>query len=79
MNSDTTFTLPNLLCEEDDSSLIEVASKSQNRSEDDHYIQSLIESETKSNYYYGSVSDDENRINWFKCARLDAINWIFSV
>ncbi|KAL8193704.1 hypothetical protein R6Q57_026396 [Mikania cordata] len=75
---DTAFSLPSLLCEEDESSLNEVKIKiSQPRSEDDQYIRSLIERETKS-IDYGRLCDDKNSKNWFKCARLDAVNWIFS-
>ncbi|KAI3808523.1 hypothetical protein L1987_24474 [Smallanthus sonchifolius] len=78
MDSDTTFSLPNLLCEEDDSSLIEVkTSVSKPRSDDDQYVRSLIDREAESNDY-GCVFGDEDGGNWFKCARLDAINWIFS-
>ena len=79
MDSDTTFSLPSLLCEEDESSLNEVKLKdSIPRSEDDHYIRCLIETESKSNDY-GCVCDDEHTRKWLKCARLDAINWILSV
>ncbi|KAD5960942.1 hypothetical protein R6Q59_013962 [Mikania micrantha] len=78
MNSDATFSLPNLLCEEDDSSLTEVKTKvSQPGSDDDQYIRSLIEREAESNDYV-CVCDDEDSENWLKCARLDAVNWIFS-
>ncbi|KAJ9540822.1 hypothetical protein OSB04_027328 [Centaurea solstitialis] len=80
MDSDT-FSLPNLLCEEDESSLNELKLKSipppPPRSEEDHYIRSLIETESKSKDY-ACVSVDEITRNWFKCARLDAINWILS-
>ncbi|KAF5798827.1 putative cyclin domain-containing protein [Helianthus annuus] len=78
MDPHTTFSLPNLLCEEDDSSLNDTKSKLSNpRSEDDHYIRSLIEKEAQSNDYNCVICDDSTR-NWFKCARLDAIDWIFS-
>ncbi|KAI3747854.1 hypothetical protein L6452_10547 [Arctium lappa] len=79
MDSDTTtFSLPSLLCEEDESSLDEVKLKvSIPRSEDDHYIRCLIETESKSNDY-GCLCDDHHTRKWFKCARLDAINWILS-
>ncbi|KAI3798970.1 hypothetical protein L1987_34258 [Smallanthus sonchifolius] len=75
MNPDTTFSLPTLLCEEDDSSLNQVKIKVP-QSEDDRYIRSLIQRESKSNDHR-CVCDDKNSKNWFKCARLDAINWIF--
>ncbi|CAI9272479.1 unnamed protein product [Lactuca saligna] len=82
MDPDTTFSLPSLLCEEDESSLNEIKlDASLPKSEDDRYIRSLIETESQSNDYgcvCVSVSDDDNSRNWFKCARLDAINWIFS-
>ncbi|KAL7613266.1 hypothetical protein Lser_V15G07425 [Lactuca serriola] len=80
MDPDTTFSLPSLLCEEDESSLNEIKlDASLPKSEDDRYILSLIETESKSNDYgCVCVSDDDNSRNWFKCARLDAINWIFS-
>ncbi|KAK1440676.1 hypothetical protein QVD17_06505 [Tagetes erecta] len=76
MNHDTTFSLPTLLCEEDDSSLIipKTTHLSQPSSDDDHFIRSLIQKETQSNDYR-CVSHHEN---WLKCARLDAINWIFT-
>lgn len=81
MDPDTTFSLPSLLCEEDESSLNEIKlDASLPKSEDDRYIRSLIETESKSNDYgCVCISDDDNSRNWFKCARLDAINWIFSV
>ncbi|XP_023751844.1 cyclin-D5-1 [Lactuca sativa] len=80
MDPDTTFSLPSLLCEEDESSLNEIKlDASLPKSEDDRYIRSLIETESKSNDYgCVCISDDDNSRNWFKCARLDAINWIFS-
>nr|XP_043635220.1 cyclin-D5-1 [Erigeron canadensis] len=87
MNSDTTYSLPNLLCEEDDSCLSDpkIRANDVSFSEDDHfYIQSLIEKESKSNDYYGCVCFDDFENNntkkqqWFQCARLHAINWIFS-
>ncbi|KAK9061907.1 hypothetical protein SSX86_019091 [Deinandra increscens subsp. villosa] len=80
MDPDATFTLPSLLCEEDDSSLDhQVKIKvSQPRSDDDQYIRSLIERETQSNDSSCVICDDESTKNWFKCARLDAVNWIFS-
>ncbi|KAK1410324.1 hypothetical protein QVD17_36859 [Tagetes erecta] len=78
MNPNTTFTLPTLLCEEDASSFTQLKINiSQPKSEDNHYIQSLIEKETKSTDYV-CVCVDQNPRNWFKCARLDTINWIFS-
>ncbi|KAI7756367.1 hypothetical protein M8C21_011109 [Ambrosia artemisiifolia] len=87
---DTTFSLPNLLCEEDDSSLTELKPSSllnnHPRSDDDHYIKSLIEREAHELIYdNGCVCHDNNdddvgsnRRKWFKCARLDTIHWIFS-
>lgn len=80
MDPDTAFSLPSLLCEEDESSLNEVKLKVfLPKSEDDRYIRTLIESESKSNDYgCVCVCDDDNSRNWFKCARLDAINWILS-
>ncbi|KAI7727360.1 hypothetical protein M8C21_003506, partial [Ambrosia artemisiifolia] len=79
MDPHTTFSLPNLMCEEDDSSSNQVKLKIiQPRSEDDHYIQSLIQRETKS-IDYGCLCNDDNSNNWFKCARLDTVNWIFSI
>ncbi|KAL9997137.1 putative cyclin domain-containing protein [Helianthus debilis subsp. tardiflorus] len=80
MDPDTTFSLPNLMCEEDDDSLsTQVKIKiSQPRSDDDRYIRSLIDKETKSNDY-GCVCVDQNSRNSLKCARLDTVNWIFSI
>ncbi|KAL4577512.1 hypothetical protein LXL04_013621 [Taraxacum kok-saghyz] len=79
MDPDTRFSLPSLLCEEDESSLQETKLVSSPKSEDDLYIRSLIETESKSNDYgCVCVCDDDNSRNWLKCARLDAVNWIFS-
>ncbi|KAF5769631.1 putative cyclin domain-containing protein [Helianthus annuus] len=79
MDPDTTFSLPNLMCEEDDSSSTQVKIKiSQPRSDDDRYIRLLIDKETKSNDY-GCVCVDEISRNSLKCARLDTVNWIFSI
>ncbi|XP_076949890.1 cyclin-D5-1-like [Bidens hawaiensis] len=80
-DSDTTFSLTSLLCEEDDSSLNQVKithTGFKPRSEDDHYIQLLIQTEPRSNGCQSCVSDDDTAKNRLKCARLDAVNWIFS-
>lgn len=79
MNSD--ISLPNLLCEEEDYDSLKPSKPS---SDDDHYIQTLIQQETLSYDYVGCFSyhnnnNDNDNDEWFKCARLDAINWIFSV
>ncbi|XP_071708461.1 cyclin-D5-1-like [Rutidosis leptorrhynchoides] len=78
---DPTTTTFSLLCEEDDSSLNEIKLKvsSQHKSEDDQFIRSLIQKESKSSdYCHGFVCDDYSYKKWFKCDRLDAVNWIFS-
>ncbi|GJS71413.1 cyclin, C-terminal domain-containing protein [Tanacetum coccineum] len=79
MSSD--ISLPNLLCEEEDydSSLNHQQLKPfKPSSDDDYYIQTLIQQETMSNECFSYVNNDDGGTEWFKCARLDAINWIFS-
>lgn len=85
---DGLFSLSNLMCEEDGVCLNENFDDGVERfcsvfgNVDDDYVEILLEKERK---VFGSKSVDFSDdcgvkySNWLKCARLDAIDWIFNV
>lgn len=86
---DTSFSLPSLFCQEDESCFSELEETHVNLKNssfsfphsDDEYIQMLIEKETtfQSNGSVSSADCSGKSKNWLKCARLDAINWTLNV
>lgn len=79
--SDTSFSLPSLFCQEDESCLNELEDPDMNlhspfslSQSDDEYIQMLFEKETT---FESNCSDQSKSL--LKCARLDAIEWTLNV
>lgn len=79
--SATSFSLPSLFCQEDESCLNELEDPDMNlhspfslSQSDDEYIQMLFEKETT---FESNCSDQSKSL--LKCARLDAIEWTLNV
>lgn len=75
--SDSSLSLPNLLCQEDESCFTEMNLVKQPLcvpQSDDDYLQTLFEKES---IFISNDSDCSEK--WLKCARLDAINWTLNV
>lgn len=90
ISDDSSMPLSSLLCQEDDSCFDQLNDDKDSNfnpstisDHDVEYIEMLIQSETN----FQSNSSDEsschysikNDKTWFKCARLDAIQWILNV